>query len=251
MDTAIATLRDLVEAESPGDAVGLYLTGSSCLGGLRPDSDLDLLLLTRRSLEEAERRALVDHLLGCSGRRATRPGRPVELLSLVLGDVVPWRYPATRDFLYGEWLRDEYEAGTLPDRGPDPNLPVVVGSARDHSTPLLGPPLDGLTEPVPAEHVARSLLDALPALLDDLVGDERNVLLTLARMVHTLRTGAIVPKDVAAAEVAPTLPPAAAAALLLAARGYRGEARDDWTSLRGEASATARVLADRIRSLAP
>ena len=120
----VDALRDTVVHRSPGHPIGLYLTGSSCDGGLQPDSDLDVLLLTRHSLDDAERRYLVDHLLRHSGRRATvRPGRPIELTSLVLTDVVPWRYPAVRDFLYGEWLRTDYETGHLPSREVDPTSP--------------------------------------------------------------------------------------------------------------------------------
>jgi hypothetical protein len=140
----------------------------------------------------------------------------------VLADIKPWRYPATRDVLYGEWLRTDYEAGRLPRREADPNLPVILTSARQHSSVLLGPP-----------------------------GDERNVLLTLARILFTLRTGRIAPKDVAAAEVCSTLAPAHAQALDRAARAYCGEIRDDWTELRDEASAAATALTDRIDALRP
>jgi predicted nucleotidyltransferase len=41
------------------DLVGAYLHGSSVLGGLRPASDVDILAVTRRSLREGQRRALV------------------------------------------------------------------------------------------------------------------------------------------------------------------------------------------------
>ncbi|MGN6300699.1 MAG: aminoglycoside adenylyltransferase family protein [Angustibacter sp.] len=254
--TALATVpvveevRELVVQHRPGSPLGLYLTGSSCEGGLRPDSDLDLLLVTSRSLDAAERRLLVDHLLTCSGRRATRrPGRPVELTCLVVDDIRPWRYPATCDFLYGEWLRADYEAGRLPGREVDPNLPVLLTSARRHSSPLLGPPLDELTDPVPPDDLRRSLFDALPDLLGDFESDERNVLLTLARIVHTLRTGTIAPKDNAAAAVAGTLAPQHARVLDLAARAYRGEVADDWSQLPGDASATLAALAEVIDAL--
>jgi streptomycin 3"-adenylyltransferase len=246
--STIEALRELVSTNAPGVPLGLYLTGSYCEGGLRPDSDVDLLLITREPLGVDERRPLVEHLLGFSGRRATvRPGRPIELTSLAIDDIVPWRYPATRDFLYGEWLRTDYEAGRLPVREADPNLPVLLTAARTRSVALLGPPLADLAEPVPPEHLAESMLDALPDLLDNLVGDERNVLLTLARIVFTLRTGAVVPKDVAAAEVGPTLDDAHARLLDLAARAYRGEVRDDWGELADEAAATAEALTERIR----
>lgn len=243
-------VQQLVSREQPGSPVGLYVHGSSCQGGLRPDSDLDLLLVTRRSLDVGERRLLVEHLLTCSGRRATMtPGRPIELTALVVDDIQPWRYPATRDFLYGEWLRTDYEAGELPVREVDPNLPVLLTSARQHSSPLAGPPLAEVTDPVPAADVRRSLFDALPELLADVDGDERNVLLTLARMVHTLRTGAIVPKDDAAAAVAATLAPEHATVLDVAARAYRGELDDDWSPLHDQAAPTVTALTALIDGL--
>lgn len=252
MTPAIRTLQELITREAPGSPVALYLTGSSCDGGLRPDSDLDLLLITRVALQVDERCILTEHLMGCSGRRATRqPGRPIELISLVLDDITPWRYPATRDYLYGEWLRTDYETGLLPGREADHNLPVILASARRHSSVLLGPPLAELTDPVPRMHVEQSMFDALPSLLGNLVGDERNVLLTLARILYTLRTGLIAPKDVAAADACSTLPPAPAHTLDIAARAYRGELRDDWTLLRTEASAAAAALTEGINELRP
>lgn len=69
--------------------------------------------------------------------------------------------------------------------------------------------------------------DSIPALLSSIRGDERNVLLTLARIIVTLRTGEIVAKDEAAARVAPHLPASHRALLELARAGYRGEAVDD------------------------
>lgn len=252
MATTSEIILGLISSDAPGSPVAMYMTGSSCDGGLRPESDLDILLITRAPLQAAERRLLIDHLLGYSGRRATRqPGRPIELTSLARDDIKPWRYPATRDFLYGEWERTKYEAGFVPSRAADPNLPVLLTSARKHSSVLMGPPLAELTDPVPLEHLRQSMFDVVPGLLDSLAGDERNVLLTLARVLYTLRTGLIAPKDVAAAVIRETLGTVHGGILDLAAQAYRGEACDDWTTIRAEASATASALAERIYSLRP
>jgi streptomycin 3"-adenylyltransferase len=60
--------------------VGAYLHGSAVLDGMRPYSDVDVLIVLRRHTAEWERRGLVDELLGISGPVA-RDGerRPVEL----------------------------------------------------------------------------------------------------------------------------------------------------------------------------
>ena len=249
MASVIEELHGFLRQGDPGGVVAISVVGSSAVGRLRLDSDLDILLLTRRSLTRQDRQDLVDYLLRVSGSRATvTPGRPIELISLVLDDVVPWRYPATRDFLYGEWLRQDYLAGHLAERATDSNLPVLITSARQHAIHLSGPAVRELLQPVPERDRNQSLHDGLPGLVDSLVGDERNVLLTLARMILTLETGQILPKDQAAAHVVPTLPTADQMVLSLAARAYRGELTDDWDLLRQDAADTAQRLAARIRT---
>lgn len=233
--------------EDAGGVLSIALVGSGAVGGLGPDSDLDLLVITRSSLADHQRERLVAFLLPLSGSRATAgPARPLEVTSLRLGDVVPWSYPATRDFQYGEWLRDDYLAGLVPAPTTDPNLPVLITSARADAIPLHGPPPSELLEPVPEQDLKASMYDALPSLVAGLRGDERNVLLTLARMVVTLESGRIVPKDVAAQAVAPSLQPADRAILTLAADAYRGRASDEWSHRRDAAEATAGRLARRI-----
>ena len=63
-------------------------------------------------LARPERQALVDGLLPISGSRAG--ARSIELTVVVQPEVRPWRYPPTGDFLYGDWLRDDFEADGPP-----------------------------------------------------------------------------------------------------------------------------------------
>ena len=61
---------------------------------------------------------IVARLLEISGRRAYRgPARPVELTIVRAAEVRPWHFPPTVDLLYGEWLRDEFERGSVPGPG--------------------------------------------------------------------------------------------------------------------------------------
>jgi streptomycin 3"-adenylyltransferase len=247
-EAVVDDLRDFLERNDPGGVVGTYLYGSSVLGGLRPDSDIDVLVLTRRSLTDPDRRGLTDFLLRFSGRRATVvPGRPLEVTTLVVDDVAPWRYPPTCDYLYGEWLRDQYLGGDLPQRHPSPDLAVLLTTARERAEVLSGAALETLLAPVPGADLLRAVQDSLDPLLGNLVGDERNVLLTLARMVVTVRTGRIVAKDEAARLLLPGLDEPHRQLLDLAGRAYVGDVHDDWDDLRDETAATAAHLAGLVR----
>ena len=235
---------------TPGTVAGLYLYGSATRGGLRGDSDIDLLLITRSSLAITERRRLTDVLLAYTDARSGVAGsRPVELTSVVHSALVPWTYPPVCDYQYGEWLLDDLRDGAVPQPHIDPDLAILLASARPSSEPLSGPPLAELAEAVPADDVRRAIHDSLDGLLGDLHGDERNVLLTLARMIVTLETGDIVSKDEAARQVSGRLAPSDAAVLDLARQGYLGEAVDDWGTLSRRALTAAHQLGALIRML--
>ncbi|NJO83105.1 MAG: DUF4111 domain-containing protein [Blastochloris sp.] len=69
----------------------------------------------------------------------------------------------------------------------------------------------------------------LPSLLNDLKGDERNVILTPARMWVTLATGEIVPKDTVAQWISHHVPASLSPVVELARSAYLGEREDDWS----------------------
>lgn len=243
----------MVERVLGHDVLGAYLHGSGVSGGLRPASDVDVLVVSGRRTTAGQRRALVEGLFEISGRRASRgPARPVELTVVVHGDVRPWRYPPRGEFLYGEWLRDEYTAGGAPEPEPTPDLAPLIAMVLRGDTALLGPPPADLLDPVPAADLARAVVAGIPGLLTDLADDTRNVLLTFARIWATLATGGLVPKDVAADWALARLPAAHRPVLAHARAIYLGEAPERWSD---ELAAQVRphvdhVLAE-IRRLAP
>jgi aminoglycoside 9-adenylyltransferase len=256
MNESIDFLLYYFEQAAPGNPLGVYLFGSATLGGLQPDSDIDLLLVTQRSLDMVERRELVNVLLevsGWSGHAERFPEaesrRPVELTSVVAADMRPIQYPPRRDFQYGEWLRADYLAGRILPPAPDPDLTVVVSQALSSHRVLRGPALRTVVDPPSADMVRRAMRESIPELLSGIRGDERNVLLTLARIIVTLQSGEIVAKDEAAARVGPQLPDSHRILLELARAGYLGEAADDWAAMRSQACKTASYLAAEARRL--
>jgi streptomycin 3"-adenylyltransferase len=194
-DEIVRIVRDVL-----GDAViGAYVHGSAVFGGLRPTSDVDVLVVLRRRTTVDERRQLVQRVMDISGRRARRgPGRPVELTIVVQSDVRPWRYPPRSEFQYGEWLRDEYERGLVPAPEPSPDLAALITMTLAGDTALFGPPPAELLDSVPVEDLRRAIVEGVPGLLEDLDSDTRNVILTFARIWSTLATNEIRSKDAAA-----------------------------------------------------
>jgi streptomycin 3"-adenylyltransferase len=187
------------------NALGIYLHGSAVSGGLKPASDVDIMVVSERSLADAERRLLVEGLLPISGWRAA--ARSIELTVVVQSQVRPWRFPPTCDFLYGDWLRDEIAANGPPQPTPMADLAVMISMTLAGARPLKGPPPAELLDPVPAEDLARGCVEGIPGLLGDLADDTRNVLLTFARIWTTLATGEIRSKDAAADWALAQLPP--------------------------------------------
>jgi streptomycin 3"-adenylyltransferase len=210
--------------------VGVYLHGSAASGALRPTSDVDLLIVARRPTTSAEKRVLIERLLPISGRGdPTEHSRPIELTVVVLGDVRPWSYPPRMDFQYGDWWRAEFERGNLaPWESPNPDLTLQLEMVLQANHALFGPPPADVLDPILSADVRRAMVDSIPALLSYLDGDERNVVLTFARIWTTLATGIIRSKDAAADWALPRLPPEHRAVLELARAIYLGEVAEEW-----------------------
>ncbi len=231
--------------------IGVSAYGSSVIGGARHQSDLDLLAVVDRPPSNAQREDLVAGLLPLSGWQAVdATSRPLDLTVVVRADVVPWRYPPVRALQFGEWLRADLAAGRIAPPCASPDLAILLTTARRHSVPLAGAPVAALVDPVPPADLRRAVVDCLPGLLGNVRGDERNVLLTLARMWLTVATGDIAPKDEAASWLLARLPDPLRGPLALARAAYLGERQDEWRTNRAEVDAFAAEAAARIRSMA-
>ena len=209
LDALLAVVRDLLGE----DLVAAYLHGSAVLGGLRPTSDLDVLVVSRRPTPPERRRALVAALLDLSVPPSrfdpARPEwRPIELTIVVASAIQPWRFPPAMDFQYGDWIRTDLERGVVaPGGAPNPDLAIVLALARRGTAALVGPPSTALLPAIPRADLVAAMTAGLDELLHDLAGDTRNVLLTLARIRMTLKTGEIGSKDKAAEWLDERLPP--------------------------------------------
>lgn len=159
--------------------------------------------------------------------------RPVELMVITVSDVVPWQFPPRAEFVYGEWLREELEAGSVPGRVRDPDLAIFLKKVIDNSLPLYGSYAGKVFDPVSMTDIRRAIRDSLLGLLAETGGDERNVVLTLSRMWLTASTGDIAPKDAAAEWAEKQVPPHYKMLLKYAREGYLGTIEDRWGGQEG------------------
>ncbi|WP_165271709.1 aminoglycoside adenylyltransferase domain-containing protein [Pelagerythrobacter rhizovicinus] len=226
----------------------VYLHGSAVGEGLRKRSDVDLLAVVGDSLPASVRMALWADLMAVSGLYPSDPmgRRPLEVVIVRLADLERMPYPARFEFVYGEWLRAAVEGGAVSQVEANPEFTLLLAQARREAVSLVGPNIADLYPDIPSEVIRRAIGDLLPELLRSVEGDERNVLLTLARMWRTLATGQFVSKDSAADWAGPQLSEQAAAILALARDAYLGGGDDDLHLRRTEVWKTTEEISERI-----
>lgn len=223
--------REVIERHLASTLLAVYLYGSALEGGLKPHSDIDLLVTVTARPDEAVRRALMLDLLDVSAPPGQgEPGalRALEITVVVHNDIVPWRHPARRELQFGEWLREDIMAGIFEPACIDIDLAILLTKARQHSIALVGPPAERLFDPVPEVDLFAALADSLKLWNSppDWAGDERNVVLTLARIWYSAATAKIAPKDVAADWAMARLPAELQPVLLEARQAYLGYGED-------------------------
>ena len=153
INQAVSLLQELF----PQELTGIYLYGSAVLDGLRPESDIDILVIIDRPLTQSLRARLTQELLCLSGRpRSDR--RPIELSVVNRHAIDPWRFPPRFEYMFGEWLRTDMENGTVPQPFSDPDNVLILWQARLHAIPLTSqsPAIDKLIAPIPFEEIRRA-----------------------------------------------------------------------------------------------
>lgn len=182
------------------DLLGVYLYGSSLVGGLQKYSDIDLFAVTNRATTSEEKAKLIAKLLQISGIYMKSSKLPMEITLVEKRMINPWQYPPHFDFQYGDWLRGTFEKGIVEpwENYEMPDLAVIVTQVLLRSETLWGLKPEQLLVPVPYHDFMKAMLHDVNRLVADLEHDTRNVLLTFARIWSTLETDTIRSKPAAA-----------------------------------------------------
>ena len=211
--------------------LGMYLHGSAVLGGLRPDSDINVLVVSTRRTTADEKRRLIELILAVSGAKSsTAPGRPIELDIVVATEIRPWRYPPTFDFHYSELWRERFEGGDLEPwpSGTNPDLASAITMVLLGDRPLVGPRPKDVFDPVPRADYLNAIVRDTETVDEYLPWDTRNVVLTLPRIWSALATDDVHSKESAASWALERIPEEHRAVLERAVSAYRGDTDDRW-----------------------
>lgn len=230
--------------------VAVYLHGSSVSGGLKPTSDIDILAVIENAVNKETRKQLIHDLMGVSGLYPIDPEgrRPLEVAIFSTQELSIHSYPAECEFIYGEWLRDDFEKGEFGHSSQDPEFTLILAQAQREAIKLYQS-IDYMIPATDIQYVKQAMLDSLPNLLSSLDGDERNVLLTLARMWNTMISEQFVSKD-SAANWAMDIVPSELIPILTSARdAYLHGTSVGWEKRKKEIQLCVDYMEQRIRCI--
>lgn len=230
--------------------VGIYLYGSFVLGGLKPESDLDLLVITNSDLTTEDRKDLTHGLMGISGEIGNKLGkRFLEVTVFNENSLNPFSYPPKYEYIYGEWDREDYKSGKLPETTYDPDGTILLAQARENSVTLFGEDIKEIILQIGMEYIIKALKADIPILLEGVREEGKNTVLTLARIWYTVFTEKITSKDNAANWAMAILPKEQGALLNLAKEEYLGNLKVNWNDKEEELVLLVEYMKKEIEKL--
>ena len=244
---------ELLKTILESDLLGVYLYGSSLVGGLQKYSDIDLFVVMTRATTSEEKTRLVANLLQISGLYMKSSKRPIEMTLVKKAMIIPWQYPPRFDFQYGEWLRESFEKGIIEPWQTDemPDLALIATQVLLKSQTLWGEKPEQLLAHVPYHDFMKAMLHDLNRLAADLKQDTRNVLLTYARIWSTLATNAIRSKPAAADWAMNHLPKKYQPVMKRAKSICIGIENEHWDDIETLIQPCADIMADKINAQIP
>lgn len=250
MEQQLEDSLELLKMTLGPDLLGVYLYGSSLVGGLQKYSDVDLFVVSNRVTTSEEKNRLISNLLKISGIYMKSIKRPIEMTIVEKAMVNPWQYPPHFDFQYGEWLRESFEKGIIaPWPGQEmSDLAIIVTQVLLKSKTLFGSEPEQLLASVPYQDFMKAMLGDFDRLVDDLEDDTRNVLLTIARIYSTLETDAICSKPSAADRVMQYLPEVYQPVMMRAKSICIGIENEHWDDIKKLIKPCVDFMIDKIKA---
>jgi len=178
-----------------GDLIGLYIHGSLAMGGFNPDrSDIDLLVVTKKTMTVETKRKLAKLFLMCSNSPF-----PIEISFLNMNQLTEWQHPCPYDFHFSEFWRERYESdlvsGTYKylngDVNTDADLAAHLMITTTRGVCVKGRPIGEVFPVVPHSDYLSSILGDFKDCLTNIEEDPIYCTLNLIRVFWYLKEGVI------------------------------------------------------------
>lgn len=111
-DLLISNTKQIILSTIGNKVEALYLHGSYILGDLKPKSDLDVLVVLNQGLTLADKQLLSHCFMDLSGEIGSNK-RYLEVAFININDTKQVSDLANLEFVYGEWLREDFIAGVF------------------------------------------------------------------------------------------------------------------------------------------
>jgi predicted nucleotidyltransferase len=182
-----------------GDFVGFYLHGSLAMGGFNPkSSDIDVLVITNKSMKVKEKRKLAQFFLYYSNSPY-----PIEISFLNTKQLKDWQHPCPFDFHFSEFWRKRYENDLLrgtykfinEDSKTDTDLVAHITITNNRGICVEGEPIDEIFPSVPRSDYISSIVGDYQDCLENIEEDPIYCSLNLIRVFWYLKEGVISSKQ--------------------------------------------------------
>lgn len=193
------------------DLVGVYLHGALASGDFNPThSEIDLLVVTKGEISPTHQYFLASELIFVISGFPS----PLDVLYLRRDHLADWRYPAPYELHYNEAQRPQFEADLekyawrkwSQQKRESTALASHITMLKQHGVTLFGEEIDTLFPDVPLADFRASLLQDYMRLRDKPLKNPIDTVLTMCRILHHFKTGAISTRDAGAAWALQNLP---------------------------------------------
>ncbi|CAM4226892.1 hypothetical protein BAMA_15200 [Bacillus manliponensis] len=186
----------------PNEMIGFYIHGSLAMGGFNPNkSDIDILVVTNKSMTVETKRKLAQLLLSSSNQPF-----PIEISFLTKEQLENWAHPCPFDFHYSEFWRERYEEDLLQgtydylneEIQKDSDLAAHITILNDRGICVEGKAIHEAFPVVPRSHYTSSIMGDFQDCLENIEEDPVYCTLNMIRVFYYLKEGVIASKQEAA-----------------------------------------------------
>ncbi|SCW72743.1 streptomycin 3-adenylyltransferase [Paenibacillus tianmuensis] len=190
--SVLDNITSLFKEELNDNLTGIYLHGSLAMGCFNPDkSDIDLLIVTKRSLAAETARQIAKKLLVIDDELPNKGG--IELSVVLESSLDEFVYPTPFEFHYSPLHRDKYrtDENYICGGREDPDLAAHFVVAYHRGIALYGKPLREVMQPIDKRFYTESILHDVEDAPQGILEAPEYYVLNLCRALYYLKEGVV------------------------------------------------------------